>query len=75
MAVLSREIAFSTTAYEINAEEDLHARERRELFKRLTGTRKAVHLTYVTTYGLKANSHAGLVQSQVVLEDLFNVVK
>ena len=66
---------FSTTAYEINAEEDLHARERRELFKRLTGTRKAVHLTYVTTYGLKANSHAGLVQSQVVLEDLFNVIK
>lgn len=69
------EMKFSTTAYEINAEEDLHARERRELFKRLTGTRKAVHLTYVTTYGLKANSHAGLVQSQVVLEDLFNVIK
>ena len=31
----------------------------------------AVHLTYVTTYGLKRNRHSGIVQSEVTLDDLF----
>ena len=46
-------------------------RSRRELFKTLTGTKKAVHLTYVTTYGVKRNTHSGIVQSEVTLNDLF----
>ena len=36
-----------------------------------SNTRKAVHLTMVTTYGVRQNSHAGIVQSEVTLEDLF----
>lgn len=39
--------------------------------KETTGTKKAVHLTYVTTYGLKRNKHSGIVQSEVRLDDLF----
>ena len=46
-------------------------RARKELFKETTGTKKAVHLTYVTTYGLKRNKHSGIVQSEVTLDDLF----
>ena len=34
-------------------------------------TRKAVHLTMVTTYGVRQNSHSGIIQSEVTLEDLF----
>lgn len=66
------EMKFASAEYEISGMEERHVRERRELFKRLTGTRKAVHLTYVTTYGVKRTAHAGVVQSQITLEDLFN---
>ena len=40
-------------------------------FKEETGTRKAVHVTYVTPYGVKDNAYAQNVQSFVVLDDLF----
>ena len=36
-----------------------------------TRTRKSVHVTYVTTFGLKRNAYANNVQSQVTLADLF----
>ena len=65
------EMKFASTEYEIKDSEDRHARERKELFRETTGTRKAVHLTYVTTYGLKRNMHSGIVQSEVTLDDLF----
>ena len=65
------EMKFASAEYEIKDAEDRRARARKELFKETTGTRKAVHLTYVTTYGLKRNKHFGIVQSEVTLEDLF----
>ncbi|MBQ2631363.1 MAG: AAA family ATPase [Kiritimatiellae bacterium] len=65
------EMKFSSTEYEIKDSEDRRARERKELFRETTGTKKAVHLTYVTTYGLKRNKHSGIVQSEVTLDDLF----
>lgn len=40
-------------------------------FIETTKTRKAVHLTMVTTYGIRQNSHSGVVQSEITLEDLF----
>ena len=40
-------------------------------FKETTGTRKAVHVTYVTPYGVKDNAYAKNVQSTVILDDLF----
>lgn len=36
-----------------------------------TGTRKAIHLTMVTPYGLVRNAYAGEIQSQITAEDLF----
>ena len=39
--------------------------------KELSGTRKSLHVTYVTTYGLRRNSYAKNVQSEVTLDDLF----
>ena len=65
------EMKFASSEYEIKESEERHALARRELFKTLTGTKKAVHLTYVTTYGLKRNRHSGIVQSEVTLDDLF----
>ena len=65
------EMKFASTEYEIKDAEDRRIRARKELFKETTGTSKAVHLTYVTTYGLKRNKHSGIVQSEVTLDDLF----
>lgn len=45
-------------------------------FKRTaTKTRKAVHLTMVTSFGVKANAYSHKVQSFVTLEDLFQPAK
>ncbi|MFM9948076.1 MAG: ATPase, partial [Saprospiraceae bacterium] len=42
------------------------------VFKTASKTRKAVFLTMITTYGIEKNKHAaGLVQNEVVLDDLF----
>ena len=40
-------------------------------FKDETGSNKSVHLTFVTTYGIRRNENAGMVQSEVTLDDLF----
>lgn len=45
--------------------------DRRALFREGTKTRKALHLTMVTPYGLKPNEQSKQVQSVVVLDDLF----
>ena len=65
------EMKFAAAEYEIKDAEERHARTRKELFKEVTGTKKAVHLTYVTSYGLKRNAHRGIVQSEVTVDDLF----
>lgn len=36
-----------------------------------TNTRKAVHITMVTTYGVRHNEYFNDIQSQVTLDDLF----
>jgi len=46
-------------------------RNKREVFVKETKTRKAVHLTMVTTYGVKKNDYYALFQSDVKLDDLF----
>lgn len=40
-------------------------------FWRSYNTRKAVHITMVTTYGVKHNEYFNNIQSQVTLDELF----
>ena len=65
------EMKFSEKEYGITADDDASMRNKRVAFKRETKSRKAVHFTYVTTFGLARNRYAGEVQSEVVLDDLF----
>jgi hypothetical protein len=44
---------------------------RKLAFMEETKTRKAVHLTMVTTFGVKPNMYSDRIQSEVTLEDLF----
>jgi len=62
---------FSSKEYAISSTDDASMRNKRAAFKRETRTRKAVHVTYVTTFGLKRNAYANDVQSEVTLDDLF----
>ena len=65
------EMKYSDDVYALNAEEEGKLRNRRTAFKLDTKTSKSVHITLVTTYGLRKNSHSGIVQSVVTMNDLF----
>lgn len=65
------EIKFSQSEFEITKQYDEHLRERAESFRLATKTKKAIHQTFISTYGLKKNKYSGIVQSEVVLDDLF----
>ena len=65
------EMKFSQGEFEITKQYDERLRERAELFRSATKTRKALHQTFVTTYGVKKNMYSGNVQSEIVLDDLF----
>lgn len=39
-------------------------------FRKESGTRKSVFLTFISTFGLKPNAYSGLVQNEVLLSDL-----
>jgi len=65
------EMKFSSKEYAITVDDDASMRNKRVAFKRETKCRKAVHFTYVTTFGLARNRYFGEVQSEVTLDDLF----
>ena len=65
------EMKFSQDVYHITKEYDKHIRERAGLFKYVTGTKKTVVNTFVTTYGVANGKYRSIVHSNVVLDDLF----
>jgi AAA+ ATPase superfamily predicted ATPase len=65
------EIKYSNAEFAINRAYDQVLRERKATFVRETKTRKAVHTTFVTVYGLKKNEFSANVQSEVLADDLF----
>ncbi len=66
------EMKYSTNEYEITKKYNGEMQDRREIFRMKTKTRKALHLTMVTTYGVKSNLYSDMIQSQVTLDDLFS---
>lgn len=66
------EMKYSLSEYAIDAEYEQKLRNKKSAFIDATNTRKAVHLTMVTTFGIKANAHSGIVQNEITLEDLFS---
>lgn len=65
------EMKFCQDVYHIIKEYDQHLRERMGLFKYLTGTRKTVVNTFVTTYGVANGKYRSIVHSEVTMDDLF----
>jgi len=64
------EIKFAREPFEIDRVYDLALREKIGIFRNETKTRKALHLTMITTYGVKPGKYASLVQSEVNMDEL-----
>ena len=66
------ELKYHDAVFEINKEYATQLREKIQIFKDSTLTKKNVFLTLLTTYGTKVNSHyLNVVTNQLTIEDLF----
>ncbi len=65
------EMKYSKDEYVIDSVEDQKLRRRVSVFQRETRTKKAIHLTMITTYGVQPGGYADDIQSQVTMNDLF----
>jgi uncharacterized protein len=66
------EIKFSETEFVIDKQYARDLARKRDVFRAITRTKKALFVTMVTTYGVRNNEHArGLVSQQVTLDALF----
>lgn len=67
------EIKFTSGEYIVSKEEESKLRNRIEALKKTLMAKQTVHLTLVTTFGVAYGKYAGIVQKQVVMDDLFAV--
>lgn len=65
------EIKWASDEFVIDKKYDAELRHKVNVFIRQTHTRKAVHLTMITTYGVKHNIYFDDIQSQVIMDQLF----
>lgn len=65
------EMKYHDGRYPITKDDDDSMRNKKSEFKDETKIGKAIHVTYITPYGVKENAYAKNVQSEVTLDDLF----
>ena len=65
------EMKFSTEEYVITSEYETKVRQRIGIFRDKTKTRKALVSTFITTFGVANGVHRSIVDSEVVMDDLF----
>lgn len=69
------ECKFHLDSFTINKDYADHLRSKIAVFKEVSKTKKAVHFTFVSTYGLHRNSYSDmLVQSEVTMDALFEEI-
>lgn len=66
------EIKFSLHPFTIDKKYSAVLRNKINVFKQTTGTKKAIYLSFITTYGITKNEYAGsLVQNDLTMDILF----
>lgn len=65
------EMKFSMEPYKIDAAYEKSLLTKTEVFRKETGTKKALHLTFVSANDLARNAHANCIVSEIRGEDLF----
>ena len=63
---------FSAQEYAITEDEEMKLRRRCGNFIEATQTKKAIHITLVTPYGLKQNKHSAIAQNEIQLNAFFS---
>ena len=69
------EMKFSSERFIITKKYEEELRDKMTIFKQETKTTKMLNLTFVTAHGVAKGLHAGIVQSQVTIDDLFESLK
>jgi len=62
---------YTTKEFVITKSYDENLRNKRGAFIEESNTKKSVHITMITTYGVKHNEYWDNIQSAVLLDDLF----
>lgn len=65
------EMKFSINEYSIDAEYERNLRNKIAVMMEMSGHKKSVLLTMITTYGIERNSHSSIVNSVITLDELF----
>jgi hypothetical protein len=66
------ECKFTSEPYKLTESDVNDFHRKRSVFLDETGTRKAIHLTMITSNGLVQNAYRNEIQSEITLDDLFN---
>ena len=66
------EMKFLSTDYEPNNDDELALRGRIAKLQESLSFKQTIHLTLVTTLGLKHNAHSGIFQKVVTMSELFD---
>ena len=65
------EMKFTSEEFVIDKNYDEILRNKRGAFRTQTKTKNAIHITLITSYGVKHNEYWGNIQSEVTMVDLF----
>ena len=65
------EMKWASGIFSLSKEAAAKLRDRCEIFREITGVRKAVHVVLVSPFGLRPNVNSGIVQNVITLDDLF----
>jgi len=65
------EVKYSEYGYSISKTEEARLRNRMGSFQEETQTRGGLHLTFITTFGVKKNIYSDAVRNEVTIDDLF----
>jgi hypothetical protein len=65
------EMKFTSDEYTISKDEERKLRTRIEALKKTLTAKQTVLLTMITTYGVAYGKHAGVIQKQLTMDDLF----
>ncbi len=65
------EIKFSSTPYSVTKDYEMKLRAKMAVFRAETHTTKSLALTMITPWGVLPGMHSGIVQNEIVIDDLF----
>ncbi|MCC8113847.1 MAG: hypothetical protein LIP03_07595 [Bacteroidales bacterium] len=65
------EIKFSIAPYVIDSTYQGKLEKKKEVLSTLTSKQQSIHLTMITTFGIKPGKHNSIIDTSLTLEDLF----